>query len=83
MREDGENGMSVFGKVGNLMEEGILETLCDVSIRTNGFLANYLRFTGRVRYVGGNESAEDPVGTVGSPKVSWRLAQVVVDESRW
>ena len=48
-----------------------------------GFLANYLRLTGRVRYVGGNESAEDPVGTVGSPLVSCRLNRDVVDESRW
>ena len=83
MREDGENGTSVICEADTPMEEGIMESLCDVAIRTNGLLANYLRFTGRVRYVGGDESAEDPVGTVGSPSISWRLTQDVVDESRW
>ena len=64
MREGGENGMSVVGEVGSPMEEGIME--CDVAIRTNGLLANYLRFMCEIRYVGEYESVEDPVGTVGS-----------------
>ena len=82
MREDGENGMSVIDEVGPPMEEGIVESLCDVVIRTSGLLANYLRFTGRLRYIRGDETVEDPVGTVGSPSVSWRLALGLVDESR-
>ena len=83
MRDDGENGMSVVREVGTPMEEGIMESLCDVAIRTNGLLANYLRFSGRVRDVRGRESAEDPLGTVLCPPVPWRLAPGLVDENRW
>ena len=72
MREDGETGMSVMDEVGTPMEEGIMESLCDIVIRTRGLLADYIRFTGRVRYIGGDETVRDPVGTVGSPSVSWR-----------
>ena len=56
MREDGENGMSVIDAVGTLMEEGIVEFLYDVSIRTSGLLADYIRFKGRVCYIGGDEA---------------------------
>ena len=83
MREDGEKGTWGICEVDTPMEEGIMESVCDVANRTKGLLAKYLRFMGRVRYIGGEESAEDPVGTVGSPSVSWRLTQDVVDESRW
>ena len=40
MREDGENGMSAVDEVGTPMEEGIMESLCDVAIRTSGLLAD-------------------------------------------
>ena len=83
VREDGENGMSVVDEVGAPMEEGIMESLCDVAVRTSGLLADYIRFTGRVRYIGGDETVGDPVGAVGSRSVSWRLAPDLVDESRW
>ena len=61
MREDGENGMSVIDEVGTPMEEGIMESLCDVSIRTGRLLADYIRFTGRVLYIGGGDR-EGPAG---------------------
>ena len=38
-REDGENRMSVVDEVGTPME-GIMESLCDVAIRTGGLLAD-------------------------------------------
>ena len=60
-----------------------MEPLCDVAIRTSGLLADYIRVTHRVRYIGGDETVEDPVGTVGIPSVSCRLAPDLVDESRW
>ena len=53
MREDGEKGMSVVEEVGTLMEEGVMESMCYVAIRTSGLLADYIRFTGRVRNIGG------------------------------
>ena len=80
VREDGENGMSVDEDVGTPMEEGIMESLCDVAIRMSGLLADYIRFMGR--YIGGDETVGDPVGTFGSPSVSRRLAPDLVYESR-
>ena len=32
--------MSVIDKVGTLMEEGIMESFCDVAIRTSGLVAD-------------------------------------------
>ena len=75
--------MSAIDEVGTPMEEGIMEFLCDVSIRTSWLLADYIRFTRRVRYIGGDETVEDPMGTVGTPSLSWILALCVVDESFW
>ena len=46
VREDGENGVSVVQEVGTPMEKGIMDSLCDVAIRTSGLLADYIRFTG-------------------------------------
>ena len=69
-REDGENGRLVIDEEGTPMKEGIMESLCDVAIRTSGLLADYIRFTGRVLYIGGDETVWAPVGTVGIPSVS-------------
>ena len=44
---DGENGMLVIDKLDTPMEDGMMESLCDVTIRTTWLLANYLGFTGR------------------------------------
>ena len=83
MREDAENGMSVIEEICNPIEEGIMESMCDVAIRTSGLLADYIRFTGRVWYIGGDKTVADPIDTAGSPSVSWRLVPGLVDESRW
>ena len=83
MREQGEGGVPLTGMVDSSMEEGIMELPCDVAIPASGALAHYHRFTGRVRYIGANETVEDPVGAVGAPSLSWRLASGVVDENCW
>ena len=83
MREDGENGVPLSDALDNSMEEVIMESLCHVAIRTSGALAHYHHFTGLVRYIGGNETVEDPVGAVGTPTLSWRLPPDVGDESCW
>ena len=59
----GMNGLSVIDEVGTPMEEGIMESLCDVAIRTSGLLADYIRFTGLVGYVGEDEAVEEPDGS--------------------
>ena len=70
MREDGENGVPVTGEIETPVEHGILESLCDVSIHANGLLAHYRRFFGPLRYIVGNETVEDPMGTVGTSSPS-------------
>ena len=37
------------GEAGTSMEDGVMESLCDVAIQGHGLLADYLRFTGRIR----------------------------------
>ena len=64
------------------MEDGVMESLCDVAIQGHGLLADYLRFTGRVRCSASERAVVDPVGTVGTALETWRLVPGVVDESR-
>lgn len=81
MREEGDNDVPVAGEVYTWMEEGIMESPCDVDIRASEVLANYHRFGGRVRYIGGDENVADPVDTVGIPLLSRHLAPGVVGDS--
>ena len=60
-----------------------MESLCDVAIQERGLLADYLRFTGRIRCTASGGAEEDPVGTVGTAFKTWLLAPGVVDESYW
>ena len=60
-----------------------MELSCDVAIQGRWLLADYLRFTGRIRCTASEGAMEDPVGTVGTASETWRIAPVVVDESRW
>ena len=66
-----------------LMEDGVMESLCDVAIQARGCLADYLLFTGRNRWTASEGAVEDPVGTVGTALETLRLAPGMVDESRW
>ena len=65
------------------MADGVMESLCDVAIRGHGLLADYLRFTGRIRCTTSEGTEEEPVGTVGTSLETWRLAPGAVDESLW
>ena len=47
------------------MEHGVMESLCDVFQR-RGFLADYFRFTGRIRCTVSEGDVKDPVGIVGA-----------------
>ena len=60
-----------------------MESLCDVAIQGHGLLANYLRFTGRIRCTTSEGAVVDSVGTVETALETWRLVPGVVDESRW
>ena len=71
------------GEADTSMEDGVMESLCDVTIQGQGFLADYLRFTGRIRCTTSEWAVEEPVGTVGTALETQRLVLGVVDESRW
>ena len=60
-----------------------MESLCDVAIQGHGLLAEYLRFTGRIRCNTSEGAVQEPVSTVGTELETWRLAPGAVDESRW
>ena len=49
MRGDVENGASVIGEGSNAMEGGIMESLCDIAIRTS--LCWRITFASGVRYI--------------------------------
>ena len=74
---------AAMGEADTSMDDGVMESLCDVSIQGHGFLADYLRFTGRIRCTISEGAVEEPVGTVGTALETWRLASGAVDESRW
>ena len=71
------------GEADTSMKDGVMESLCDVAIQGHGLLADYLRFTGRIRCTTSEGDVEEPVGTVGTALETWRLVPGVVDESRW
>ena len=71
------------GEADTSMEDGVMESPCDVAMQGSGLLANYLRFTGRIRCTTSEGAVEELVGTVGTASETWRLAPGVVDESRW
>lgn len=76
--------MADAGVVGMSLEDGVIDSLCDVAIReVDGFVADYFRYFGRFRYLGGEGAIEEATGTVGSPSIAWRLAEGSIDEGRW
>ena len=75
--------VAAAGEADTSMEEGFMESSCDVAIQGCGMLADYLQFTGRIRCTASEGAVADPVGIVGTALETWRLAPGVVDESRW
>ena len=74
---------AAIGEADTSIESGVLESLCDLAIRGHGFLADYLRFTRRIRCTNSDGAVEEPVGTVRTALETWRLVPGAVDESRW
>ena len=66
MQPEVAHQVEATGDADTSMEDGVMESLCDVGIQRRGLLADYIRFTGRIRGTASEGAVENPVGTVGS-----------------